>query len=215
MSQYTENLEKAKRLLTRNKDNIQEINGVAFWITDKKQVDGTNRIEVSNHSIHGWLKIIQNQESACSVLPIDGPEGLFQEKGLPVSSSFEYEWRTASAIELKSAGDCDCLILNDVWHFVEFKTDASSRELIQINNNRNKAEAQLAKSMTSFKEQLPASDLKCECVCVIVGPDFFSYPKFKASFSRKISFWKIYKTRLIETTVSSNNSYHLDKRDSY
>jgi hypothetical protein len=208
MNQYTDNLEKAKRLMTRNRDNIQEIKGISFWITDKKQADNTNRIEISSVSIRNWLKIKQTQESKCLVLPIDGTEGGFQEKGLPISSSFEYEWHTETAIERKSAGDCDCLILNDVWHFLEFKTDASSRELIQINNNRNKAEAQLAKSMSSFKEQLSEPDLKC--ICVIVGPDFFSYPKFNASFSRKISFWQKHKIKLIETNVSSNSSYDLD-----
>lgn len=208
MSQYTENLGRAKSLVIRNHGNLIEIEASSFWITDQKQEDGTNQIKIAFYSIRNWLKLTQNQGVVCCVLPVDGPQGVFQENGLPVSTPIEYEWNNENEIQRKRAGDCDCLVLNEKWHFLEFKTDATSQDLLQITNNRNKAEAQLAKSMTSFREQLPYSDLKC--ICVIVGPDFFSYPKFNASSSRKISFLKKYKAELIEVSISSNASYRLD-----
>lgn len=207
MSQFTENLEKVLTLVTRNHGNIQQIDKNTFWITDKKQINETNQIEVVFGSVKNWLKVTQSQGNTCCIMPIDGDKGVFQAPMLPISKRMIYEWRTENRIEEKSAGDCDCLILDDRWHFIEFKTEASSQELRQIENNRNKAEAQLAHSLTSFREQLEDSNL--ECFCVMVSPHFFSYPKFKASSFRKVKFRAKYKCELIEISIVSNDSYDL------
>ncbi len=183
MSQYSENLEKVKILITRNHGNLQKIEESSFWITDEKQGDGTNQIKITFSSTRNWLKLTQNQGRVCCVLPVDGSHGLFR---LPISTPIEYEWNKENEIQRKRAGDCDCLVLNEKWHFLEFKTDATSQDLLQITNNRNKAEAQLAKSMTSFREQLPDSDLKC--ICVIVGPDFFLILNTKLPLLKKSVF---------------------------
>ena len=99
------------------------------------------------------------------------------------------------------------MIVSDKLHFLEFKADATSQTIQQIDNNRNKAEAQLAKTLCSFREQLNDDNLKS--ICVLVVPDFFSYPKFKANFSRKIKFFKLYKCELKEITTSGNMGYQL------
>lgn len=207
MSNYSENLEKIKSLVTRNEANIQTISQTTFWVADEKQIDGSNQIKIHNFSIRNWLKVSQNQGENCSAFPVDGVQGVFQSTGLPVKdiSQFIFEWKNEHGIENKTPGDCDCLIVSDKLHFLEFKADATSQTIQQIDNNRNKAEAQLAKTLCSFREQLNDDNLKS--VCVLVVPDFFSYPKFKASFSRKIRFLKLYKCELKEISTSGNNEY--------
>jgi hypothetical protein len=208
MSEFANNLEKANRLVTRNRGNIIAISATSFWINDEKQPDLSNLIEISQTSTRNWLKVTQTNGHQVGVFPIDGNSGVFREAGLPINNHrFTYEWQTATGIELKNAGDCDCLLIDEKWRFLEFKTGSSSEELDQINNNRNKAEAQLAKSLTSFREQL--SDAIVSCDCVLVVPTFFDYPKFKASFSRKIRFRKLFQVDLKEVTTSSNDKYDL------
>jgi hypothetical protein len=210
MSNYSENFEKIKSLVTRtrNEANIETINHTTFWIADEKQTDDTNQIKVRYSSTRNWLKVCQNQGEECSVFPVDG-QSIFQSTGLPIKNKnqFVFEWKNEHGIENKTPGDCDCLIVSDKLHFLEFKADATSETIQQIDNNRNKAEAQLAKTLCSFREQLNDDHLKS--VCVLVVPDFFSYPKFKASFSRKIKFLKLYKCELKEITTAGNTGYQL------
>lgn len=209
MSTYANNIEQVKKITTRNQDNIKVLSQASFWISDVKQIDGSNKIQIEFHSKSNWLKVVQEQSKECSLFPVDGNDGVFLKGGLTVDDKnlFVYEWRTEKGVERKDAGDCDCLIIEDRWHFIEFKTEASSEEIHQINNNRNKGEAQLAKSMTSFKEQL--TDEKIKCVCVLVVPIFFSFPRFRANFSRKPRFLKLFKVELIEVTTDGNHSYSL------
>jgi hypothetical protein len=209
MSEYLDNLEKINRFVTRNRANIQTITDSSFWITDEKQEDASNEIAIKKTSTRDWLKVTQARGHEATVFPIDGKSGVFREAGLPVKDNnlFVYDWQTASGIDRKNAGDCDCLILDEKGRFLEFKTESFSENIEQINNNRNKAEAQLAKSLTSFREQLKGAELRCECVVVV--PPFFSFPKFKASFSRKIKFYKVFRVELKEITTSGSESYDL------
>jgi hypothetical protein len=209
MSNYSENLEKIKSLVTRNEANIQTTSHTTFWIADEKQTNGSNQIKIQNSSTRNWLKVSQNQGENCSAFPVDGVQGVFQSTGLPVKdiSQFIFEWKNEHGIENKTPGDCDCLIVSNKLHFLEFKADATSQTIQQIDNNRNKAEAQLAKTLCSFREQLNDDHLKS--ICVLVVPDFFSYPRFKASFSRKVKFLKLYKCELKEITTAGNTGYQL------
>jgi hypothetical protein len=209
MSEFANNLEKANRLVTRNRNNIVRVSATSFWINDEKQPDQSNLIEIRQTSTRNWLKVTQTNGHEVNVFPVDGNSGVFREAGLPINNNrpFTYEWQTATGIENKNAGDCDCLLLDEKWRFLEFKTGSFSEELDQINNNRNKAEAQLAKSLTSFREQLSDSTLSCECVLVV--PTFFDRPRFKASFSRKIRFLKRFQVDLKEVTFSSSDKYDL------
>ncbi|PWK27836.1 hypothetical protein LV89_01243 [Arcicella aurantiaca] len=209
MSNYSENLEKIESLVTRNQANIQTINQTTFWIADEKQIDGSNQIKIQNSSTLNWLKVSQNQGENCSIFPVDGIQGVFQSTGLPVKNTnqFIFEWKNEHGIENKTPGDCDCLIVSDKLHFLEFKADATSQTIQQIDNNRNKAEAQLAKTLCSFREQLNDDNLKS--ICVLVVPKFFSYPNFKASSSRKIKFLKLYKCELKEITTDGNSEHQL------
>ncbi len=211
MSSYSENLDRLNHLVTRNKHAIQEIKTPTFWLSDEKQSDGSNKIEIRFVSVPQWLKVSQSQNNSCHIIPIDGNGGVFREVGLPVSEldRFVYQWSTANGIDEKKPGDCDCLLLNKKWHFLEFKVEASSLDLKQIENNRNKAEAQLAKTMVSFREQLQSPTLAC--VCVIVAPGFYGYPKFRASSNtRKVRFLKRYSCELKEIVPTGNTSYNLD-----
>ena len=211
MNDYSENLNQVNQLVTRNQDAIQEVKASAFWLSDEKQADGSNKIEVKFSSVRQWLKVSQTQNNTCHVIPIDGNRGVFRESGLPISQpdKFAYQWSTENGIDEKNPGDCDCLLLNEKWHFLEFKAEASSRELKQIENNRNKAEAQLAKSMVSFREQLGKPTLAC--LCVVITPEFYDYPKSRASLqTRKVRFLKLYSCKLEEITVGGNTSYNLD-----
>ena len=209
MSAYLNNLEKANSLVTRNADNIQTITNPSFWINDEKQEDDSNEIIVSQSSLLNYLKIKQQQGHLCTIFPVDGQKGVFRKVGLPIKNnrSFVYDWQTEMGIESRNAGDCDCLILDEKWRLLEFKTASFSEDIKQINNNRNKAEAQLARGLTSFKEQLEEPSLKFECVVVV--PSFFSFPKFKSSFSRKIRFQKLYQVELKEISTAGNESYDL------
>ena len=204
MSVYSDNLDKTKQFVIRNSDNVQAIEKISFWIND---VDA--KIELSWVSVPNWLKIRQRSGHECTVFPVDGNYGVFRKEGLQVRdpNSFVYQWKTENGITVKNAGDCDCLIVDEKWRFVEFKTEASSQDIDQMNNNRNKGEMQLARSMTSFKEQLGDENLICECVLVV--PSFFSFPKHKASYLRKVRFLKLFKSELKEITNDGNASYDL------
>lgn len=205
MSIYSVNLNKAQQLITRNFENIQTIEKTSFWLNDVDQ-----KIESSSVSVPNWLKIRQKSGHECRLFPIDGNHGVFRKEGLEVrnNSLFSYKWKTENGTIEKNAGDCDCLIIDDKWRFIEFKIEASSQDIDQMNNNRNKGEAQLARSMTSFKEQLNEDTLKCECVLVV--PKFFSFPKHKASLlPRKLRFLKLFGTELKEITNDGNESYDL------
>lgn len=205
MSTYSDNLNKAQQLITRNFDNIQTIEKTSFWINDVDQ-----KIESSSISVPNWLKIRQKSGHECTLFPVDGNHGTFRKEGLVVrnDSLFSYKWKTENGTTEKNAGDCDCLIIDEKWRFIEFKIEASSQDIDQMNNNRNKGEAQLARSMTSFREQLSEDTLSCECVLVV--PKFFSFPKHKASLlSRKLRFLKLFETELKEITNDGNESYDL------
>ena len=210
MSIYAQNLEKTRTLITRNQTNIEEVNQPSFWISDVKNENNQMKVKIAFQSTINWLKIVQEQGESCSFYPIDGNNGVFRNNGLVVQSPnrFTYEWATENGVEIKNAGDCDCLLLNEKWHFIEFKTDASSTDIKQMTNNRNKGETQLAKTMTAFKESLQDNTLPC--VCVLVVPKV--YPKVQASLIlRGVKFQKRFdkKVQLIEVSNDGNNSYGL------
>ena len=205
MSTYLDNLDKAKRLTTRNLKAIQEIDKTSFWLND---VDA--KIEISWVSVPNWLKIHQESGHLCCLFPIDGNQGVFRKEGLLAheDSRFTYAWKTENGTIVKNAGDCDCLIIDEKWRFIEFKTEASSQDIDQMNNNRNKGEAQLARTLTAFREQLAEDKWTAECLLAV--PSFFSFPKHKSSLlSRKIRFLKLFKAELKEITNDGNVSYDL------
>jgi hypothetical protein len=210
MSGYAQNSEKVRSLVTRNEENIIEIEQSSFWINDVKQDNNQFKVQIAFESIQNWLKIVQEQGGKCLFCPIDGNDGVFRKGNLIVqnSSRFVYNWATENGVEEKNAGDCDCLLVDNKWHFLEFKTDATSIGKNQMDNNRNKGEAQLAKTMTAFKEGL--DDVHLPCVCVLVVPKV--YPKTPASLiNRGLKFRNRFdkKVQLIEISNDGNNHYSL------
>ena len=85
MSVYTDNLGKIHPLITRNEAEINTIESSSFWISDVKQGDGSNKIQIELNSVRNWLKIKQSQGNICTVLPVDGQNGVFLKEGLPVN----------------------------------------------------------------------------------------------------------------------------------
>lgn len=186
--------------ITRNPENVLRMSRPSFWISDVQQAEGGYKLEVAFSEEKSWLHVRQDFGDECVIYPIDGEYGIFRKEGLPVQhpDDFLYEWTSIDSktgkqvTEWIAAGDCDCLIILIRWHFFEFKTGATSTGEWQILNNINKAVAQLAKSLVSFREQLgspiPAS-------CVVVGPRI--YPKTNASMiAMSIKFTKKHKAEL-------------------
>ncbi len=198
-----------EQLITRNRENIIEVSLPSFWINDIEQHDGGHKIEVSYASLKNWLHVNQSHSETCYVLPIDGKFGVFVNTGLPVNEpdDFMYDWKTKDSktgkpiVKSARAGDCDCLIIHKEWHLLEFKTDASSLDIDQIENNTRKAVAQLAKSLISFRqhyETLPST------ICVMVSPNI--YPKITSSMvTQMLKFNKKYETAL--KIIRANEKY--------
>ncbi len=103
MSEIANNLEKANRLVTRNRDNIVTIAATSFWINDEKQPDQTNLIEIRQTSTRNWLKVTQINGHETHVFPIDGNAGVFREAGLPIENNrrFTYERLTVLSINMR------------------------------------------------------------------------------------------------------------------
>ena len=208
MNEYQKNLERIKPFITRPENECPPVTEPSFWLNDVTQPDGSKKMEIAFTSKPTWLKLRQDFGHACSFFPIDGKGGVFDKKGLLVTdiNRFAYEETGPNGIrETKTPGDCDCLILDEVWRFMEFKTDAISSKDLQANNNRAKAEAQLAKSMWSFRERLGSNTFKCHCVLVVP----LSFPKQKASsLPRAEKFRKRFDCPLFELQPG-NMSYDL------
>lgn len=205
-----ENIERTDDLMTRNRENAIMINDPSFWLSDIEIAPGQHEIRIEKNAKPNWLKVSQDYGHFCKVYPVDGEGGVFNNSSgkLPIKgeSEFKYDWKqiNSGTIESKTAGDCDCLIVDEIWRFIEFKTDVTTTIKAADDNTRNKAEMQLARSMTSFKEQLSDPNLPCECV--LVTPQY--YP-FSPNIVRNINFKKKWKTPLIEVSADPKKGYPL------
>ncbi|MCA0236606.1 MAG: hypothetical protein LCH81_09510 [Bacteroidetes bacterium] len=190
--------------------NIIHVLQPSFWIDDVKQISGDNKIEVRLKSEKDWLHVKQQFSEECYILPVDGKFGVFGFSGLPVRKpdDFKYDWTKEdpstgkTQTVTKGVGDCDCLIIHNMWHFIEFKTDASSTSLIQIDNNTRKAFFQLARTLTSVRE---ACSHIFNAKCLIVGPKI--YPKTPASIMTQKLKFKKYNADL--EFIKVDDTYHL------
>ena len=92
------------------------------------------------------------------------------------------------------------MVLTEKWRFMEFKLNATSPSILQIEDNREKASLQLARTLTSFKEKMPDGTFNSKnCICIIVSPVF--YPKISAiDISKKEEFRLQFGVSLQETT---------------
>ncbi|MFM9947392.1 MAG: hypothetical protein ACKV1O_05595 [Saprospiraceae bacterium] len=197
---------KIEELISRNEGNVIEIIKPSFWINDVKQTTGDNKIEVEFLSQKSWLHVRQSHSKISKVFPVDGNYGVFKKNGLSVSrpDDFQYYESSNKIEEIKRAGDCDCLITQEQWHLLEFKTEASSLDLKQIENNRNKAKMQLARTLTALKEQLASTP---EILCVIVAPAVWPKTATK-DIAGAVRFKKNYGTSL--EIVQAGETYFLD-----
>ena len=185
MNTYDQNLEIANQFVTRNRLNILENMGEVFWVNDVLQ-----KMEISKIQKEGWLKVENSSGNEISFFPIDGNAGVFQKSGLDVQdkSKFEY-FSSLSTPTKKVAGSCDCLLLDERWRFFEFKNgpEAGPGETAST-VNREKAEKQLARTMTYFREK--AREIKIGTIeavfegVIVTKPDFFRPANPAALFDR-------------------------------
>jgi hypothetical protein len=199
-------------LMTRNFDYAKVLDSPSFWLADEKTPLGDNKMNISTDEIKNGLKLKQSHGHICKVYPVDGANGCFNNgtnNKLPVKGGldFSYQWKdmVSNTFLKKEAGDCDCLIVDNKWHFIEFKTEAMGNSLVADSNNMNKATAQLARSMTSFKEQLDSPMLPC--ICIIVKARY--YPSFP-SIKRNVEFKKKWGVGLIEIKTDPSKPYYLE-----
>jgi hypothetical protein len=201
MNTYAENFAIASQFVTRNRTNILEIRDENFWMNDV-----AHKMEVSTVAQEGWLKIENPSEKAIGFFPVDGTEGVFQKSGLDVLDTSKFEYLPSpTAEEKKTAGPCDCLLLDERWRFFEFKNGplAGTGETA-AKVNREKAEKQLARTMTYFREKAVEKGIgKTEAVfegVIVTKPDF--YPATPAAlFDRGSVFFLDFDARLIEITT--------------
>lgn len=166
---------------------VSEIADTSFWVNDVKQADNTNKIEVENTAQDNWIEFNQASEQTCTIYPIDGQKYVaFSKSSLDVSNPSRFVFINTRG-KSEKVGDCDVLILNDKWRFMEFKLNATSRSFLQIQENRDKAILQLARTVTFFKEQ-PNNTLTAQNTkCIVVVPDF--YPEIsKIDFEKNVEF---------------------------
>lgn len=195
-------------LITRNQGNVLEVSAPSFWINDVKQTGGDCKIEVSFFSKKLWLKVSQSNSKTCKIFPIDGNHGVFNNQGLPVAQPDDFQYtKTSNGVEVSErAGDCDCLITQDKWHLIEFKTNAYSSDLRQIKQNQDKAVMQLARTLTALKEQLANPP---EVICVLVAPSV--WPKTAAmNMPQAEKFRKSYGSPLKTIQAGAGKAYPLD-----
>jgi len=174
-----ENIERTDDLMTRNRENAMIMEEPSFWLSDIEVAPKQHEIRIERNAKPNWLKVSQDYGHFCKVYPVDGNGGVFNEKKLPIKYTDESEFKydreqfNSDTVKSKTAGNCDCLIVDEIWRFIEFKTDVTTTIKAADDNTRNKAEMQLARSMTSFKEQLSDPNLPCECVLVI--PKYYPF----------------------------------------
>lgn len=202
---------KPDTLVTRNREEVLLVTQSSCWINDVQQSNDAFKVEIAFSDRKNWLHIRQQFGDEFTFYPL-GDNGVMAKAGLPVQrpEDFQYNWTQINPAtgqkqtERKGAGDCDCLIVNDKWHLLEFKTNASSSAPEQIENNTAKAIAQLAKTLTAFRELLPAANFKA--ICIIVAP--IIYPRQNSSkMSQAVKFKKKYDSPL--NIILSNEKYQL------
>lgn len=148
------------------------------------------------------------------IIPIDGKTGIFKTHP-PVNQPtfFEYTWITDFSTNksvVKQAGPCDFLLFTHNFYFFEFKTEAFDIDLtpttsfnpIQANQHREKAEKQLARTITFFREQAQAKKIAINADFHAILVTLPSFPRMTASLmNRENRFYKQFNASLSEITT--------------
>ena len=198
---HTENTAIINPLVTRKNERVMRIDAPTFWLNDVGEK--AKQIEIALVSNKDWLKLTQPFGSSCTVYPIDGNGGVFEDPP-PVSNPDDFIIENG-----KRAGGCDVLVVNDTFWFVELKLNATSKELPQIAENYQKATLQSGRTLTYFKEKTPENTFNAQnCICMIgVPPSFPELSQISPTIQRK--FIKKYNTNL--TAIRPNKTIELDQ----
>ncbi len=218
MNTYKANSELLNVLLQGRQYSLKEQNEQAIWINDIAQVNARLEIEISIEEREGWLKMSKGaDEGTFGFLQLDGTNGVFRIASPPVADTARFSFEKVYGYDEEkkipktktvTAGSCDCLFLKTKWHFFEFKTGTTTRNNAQANENRKKAELQLGRTLTFFKERAASQNIPfnaaCECV-LVTNP---SFPKIKAAnINQAIRFFGEFDARLTE--VQTNQIYQI------
>jgi len=200
MNTYAQNLEIVNQFVTRNREKILEIPDKNVWVNDIEQ-----EMKISKERQEGWLTVENTSGNSISFFPVDGNGGVFQKNGLDVKDIRRFEYfDSPRATQRKTAGPCDCLLLNERWRFFEFKNSPiTGTGVVAASINRDKAEKQLARTITYFREKAIAKGIgKVHAIfegVVVTKPNF---PRFTGSVAdRGEEFFLEFQARLIEITT--------------
>lgn len=164
------------------------LNCARFWVFDQK-TENITKVEFSLNAQKYWLKVDNADKVEFAFVRIDGHDSVFKSSPPPVANDERFIYDNIGT----KAGACDCLLIDtSIWHFTEFKTNSTSENLEQLQLNRLKAELQLARTITFFRENNVA--IVGFVKAIVVVPTHYGYPRFKAANSRFIKFklkWKV------------------------
>ncbi len=138
---YEEIREAFLKIIGTKKCTLTEISRKLFWIQDD---DG--EVQVKFDTARKSLRIEKNKRlNIIGFIPMDGKSGVFTKGNPPVKDEnrFKYRWFNNNKYEEKTAGSCDCLLIDHKWRFFELKTEAFSKNEEQANQEHEKASLQL------------------------------------------------------------------------
>ncbi|MFN0035835.1 MAG: hypothetical protein ACKVUS_12290 [Saprospiraceae bacterium] len=202
---YEENKQVFIRLVGTRRFDMEETRRPNFWVQD----DGT-QVRVLDETAPKSLRIENPVRTILAFVPMDGSTGIFRNMPPIVRDEvpFRYQWYNRGNYEERTAGACDCLLLDSKWRFLELKTETSTQDPNQATQQREKAMLQLARTITFFREQAEVQQVDVSPIeAVMAFPSRFPAEK-AANFNRGPRFFKLFKARLNE--VNTDVAYRLD-----
>lgn len=164
------------------------LNHARFWLFDQK-TKNIIKVEFLPQAQRHWLRVDNADGAEFAFIRIDGHDSVFRSSPPPVANDAIFIYDNIGT----RAGACDCLLIDaSIWHFIEFKTNSTSENLDRLELNRLKAEFQLARTITFFREN--NSTLNAFFKAIVVVPTQYDYTRFRAEKSRSVIFklkWKV------------------------
>jgi len=203
---YDDNRTAFLETIGTRKYNLLETVRKVFWIQD----DG-RQVHLQHDTVPKSLRIENSRRFKIGFIPMDGETGVFSKGSPPVTDEnrFKYLWFNNNRYEEKTAGPCDCLLIDQRWRFFELKTEAFTQNDAQAEQEREKASLQLARTITFFREQAVEKKIQIDAAfeAVIAFPSRFPAAK-AAEINRPVRFFNDFKARLVE--VKTDSVYGLD-----
>lgn len=168
------------------------------FIKDEKQDNNSHQIIILNEKQDKYTFEIENtSQSMFAIFPMDGNNGTFNGYSPPVKDKelFTFNWignSNTKEVKTKNAGACDALLVEKQGlHFFESKAEAFEQlpfntfdEYVQIlaNQHLDKAEKQLARTMTFFREQADEKKVDLDVSFYAIVVTLPTFPHVDAAF---------------------------------